>query len=792
MADSSQSFFLQNEPVAVNASTMIEKPSDFGARPEDQVAYWLAQDKIAAEKERGWLKKGRQIIERYRDQRAPLVANENPLHKYNVLWSNVQTLRPALYARTPKPDVDRRFKDQDPAGRLASILLERALSTSMDRCNFDEQMRASVDDLLLPGRGVMRILYIPHYGDELPPEAQSDDTSGAPEVVASEGDTKTGSVSPDQPPQPQAPPLREVVFEEACAKYVFWEDYREGPARKWEDVPWIRYRAFMTRAELAKRFKAKGKAIKLDSTPHNETGATTNGDSEQIVSLFKKAEIWEIWDRTEERVIWLAPTSPELGFLDQVEDPLELPGFFPSPDPLLATTTNDTRIPVPDFVEYQDQAQELDNITARIDILLKALKVSGVYAGEEKAALQQLVDAGTENKLIPIDDWARFTTDKGGLPELIQWMPIQQVAEVLIQLYNARDRVKEVLYEITGMSDIMRGASDPNETATAQNIKMQFGTMRLNERQRRVADYSRDCIRLMANVIAGQFSNQTISAMTGYPQLQPVPPPPPGLQQITVDPQSGQPMPNPQFQQYQQAVMPIMQQNQQAQAEFDAACKLMRQDMPHGFRIDVEADSTIAPDEQAEKQSRVEFAQAMLPLLQQLMPAVQAQPKFAPAAKETFLFIMRGFKVSRTLEETYEKMFDQLEHSPPQPPAGQGGDPHAAQAQMAGDQAKAQVEAQGNQLKAQTEGARIQADAQAAAQATQADASVKMQTAQAQAAVQQQDNLANQQLQAQKLHQDAIFRAADLQLKQQDQEMREEALRQRTLKNASVEAKSLQ
>lgn len=786
MADNASSFSLQNEPVAVNASTMIEKPSDFGKRPEDQVAYWIAQDKIAAEKERDWVKKGRQIVDRYRDKRdAALDGMAQRLHRYNVLWSNVQTLRPALYARTPKPDVDRRFKDQDPVGRLASILLERALATSMDRCSFDDQMRSCVDDLLLPGRGIMRMLYVPHYGDELP-EPESDDTSGAPETVSSEGDEK-----PSAQQKPKAPPLREVIFEEVCAKYVFWEDYREGPARKWADVPWTRYRAFMTRAELVKRFKARGGAVKLDSTPHNETGGSTNGDSEQVASLFKKAEIWEVWDRTEERVLWLAPGSPELGFLDQVQDPLELPGFFPSPDPLLATTTNDTRVPVPDYAEYADQAAELDNITSRIDILLTTLKVAGVYAGEEKAVLQQLISSGTENRLIAVDDWTRFQTDKGGLPELIQWLPIQQIAETLIQLYNARDRVKEVLYEITGMSDIMRGASDPNETATAQTIKAQFGTMRLNDRQRQVADYARDCIRIMAYIIAGQFSSQTISAMTGYPQLKPVPQPPSGLQPVIMSPQG--PVPNPQMQQFQQMVAPIIQGNQQAQAEFDAACKLLQQDMPHGFRIDVEADSTIAPDEEAEKQARVEFASTMLPLLQQLMPAVMAQPQFAPAAKETFLFIMRGFKVSRTLEETYEKLFDQLEHSPPQPPAGQGGqgDPHAAQADVATAQIKAQADAQGHQLDAQTEAQKTQAQAATDSQQTQADTATKMQEINTNAALTQQNNQAMQAIALKKLDQDATFRTADIALKQQDQELKERALEMRQVKNTEAEARGL-
>lgn len=775
MADS---FFLQNEPVAVNASTMIEKASDFGKKPEDQVAYWLAQDRIAEKKERAWVKKARKIVARYRDERP---ANATDSHRYNVLWSNVQTLKPALYARTPKPDVERRFKDQDPVGRTASIILERALANAMDGCQFDVQMRAALDDLLLPGRGVCRVLYIPTYGDEIK-EAQSvgdEDDQGDTAPVASEGDEKKD-------------PLREVVFEQVAMTYVFWEDYREGPARKWADVPWVRYRAYMTRDELVQRFKGKGKFINLDSTAHNEHAQPDKPDQgDQIISLFKKAEIWEIWDKTSKRVIWVAPGSSELGLLDQVADPLELPEFFANPDPLLATTTNDQRIPVPDYMEYQDQASELDRITQRIDIMLRALKVSGVYAGEEKAVLQQLVDSGNDNKLYPVEDWASFATDKGGIQNLIQFMPIQQIAETLIQLYNARDRVKQVLYEITGMSDIMRGASDPAETATAQNIKVQFGTMRLSDRQRSVATFARDCIRLMAHVIAKQVSPQVISMMTGYPQLQPVPPMPPGLQQMVPNPQSGQLVPNPQFQQFQQMVQPIIDQNTQATQQFQAACQLLKEDMPHGFRIDIEADSTIMPDEQQEQQARMEFIGALTPFLQQSIPMTQALPAAAPLVKELTLFMVRGFKVARSLEEKIEQFFDMMEKQPPAAPPGQG-DPHAAAAQAAGDQAKAQVQAQGDQARAQVDAQGNQLKAQTDQAATQSDANTKMQEIQIQAAITQQNNQANQALAAQKMEQDRQFKTADLILKQRDQEQRAELAQARMTKIGASEATGLQ
>lgn len=729
-----------------SSTEQIEEPSDFGTRPQDQVAYWLAQDKVAEKTERNWIKQGKKIIKRYRDDRG---ANYGDVHRYNSLWSNVQTIRPAIFNKTPKPDVTRRYKDGDATGRMACDLLEQCISTSLDDCDFESQMQGTVTDYLLPGRGTMRILYVPHFGDEIPPEPNNDDLeeSGSAAIVADEGDSSEGLA---ERPKPQQLHQREVVWEEAKLQYCFWEDYREGPARRWQEVPWIRYRAFLTKDELIDRFGAKtGNAVNLDTVTHAQNSGDTK-PSDPIQSLFKRAEVWEVWDKTERRVLWLAPNSAELGLLDQVDDPLGLPDFFANPDPLLATITTDTRIPVADFIEYQDQAFEMDTLTARIDRLTRALKVSGIYAGEEKQVLQQLVDDGTENKLIPVNDWAAFAGDKGGLSNLIEWMPIQQVAETLIQLYDARDRTKEIMYEITGMSDIMRGASNPVETATAQQIKSQYGTLRLSDRQRAINRFARDCIRLVGWVISGQFSTQTISMMTGYPQclLKPIPPPPQGPQMV-MDGQTGQMQPSPVMQQYQQAVAPIQQANQAAIQQFQQACELLKSDMPHGFRIDIESDSTLAGDEAQQKQDATEFLGALVPLLEQVIPVAQGNPAMAPVARELVLFAVRNFRAGRPLEETLEKAFDALAQMPPPQQQGQQGaqsDPAAAEAAVAGKQVQAQS---------------------------------AMQIAQINAGVNQQKNQQTFALTQQKNQTDASYKAASLQLQQQkqDAEQRLEAAR---------------
>jgi hypothetical protein len=732
----------------------IETREDLGDDDAALFSFWQSQEAIAEKEEKNWTKQGRKIVERYRDERTESEANG--LHRFNILWSNVQTLIPTLYGRTPKPDVERRFKDNDPTGRLASILLERSLSYTLDNFDFDAVMESVVEDRLLPGRGVARVLYIPHFGDEIEkPELTSDEGTdeqadefetedAAPVVLDSQGDE-----GPTDDSDEGGEPLRQVTWEETKLVYTFWEDYREGPARTWPEVPWVRFRSYLTRDELIKRFgKENGSEVELDYTPKGSPSQTEK--DRPPADLFKKAQVHEIWDRSRNQVVWLAPGTPDL-ILDKRDDPLRLPDFFPNPDPLRSTTTTNKRTPVADYIEYQDQARELDRLTARIDRLVRALKVSGVYAGDEKQVLQQLVDEGTENRLIPVGD-SQAWADKGGMKGIIEWMPIEQVAQTLIQLYNARDRVKALLYELTGIGDIMRGNTEPDETAAAQKLKANFSTRRVSPQQRKVAKFAKHAIRLMAAVISEHFSSKTISLMTGYPQLDPVPPLPPKPMAPMLPPVAPQPQlngnggamapipnspapqpaqaplagkglppglpavssgaamnggaapqgtapPNPAMQQYQQqmaqwtqlaqAQAQVIQANQKKQQEFDQAVQLIKQDGVHGFRIDIEADSTIAIDEAEDQENRAEFLRSFIPLMEQMVPIAMGNPAMANLAKDLTLFGVRGFREARSLEETIATAFDVLAKMPPPPAKGATGADSPADLALRGKQIQA-------------------------------------------------------------------------------------------------------
>jgi hypothetical protein len=139
-----------------------------------------------------------------------------------------------------------------------------------------------------------------------------------------------------------------------------------------------------------------------------------------------------------------------------------------------------------------------------------------------------------------------------------------------------------------------------------------------------------------------------------------------------------------------------------AEETFQAAIELIRSDRLRGFRVDIETDTMVAEDEEAEKASRVEFIQAATGFLNQAIPAAQQFPQAAPLLGEILMFGLRSFKSGRTLEVAFEQFVEQSKNAPPAPQDGEEkGNPEAeaakAQADMIraqADQTRAQIESQ--------------------------------------------------------------------------------------------------
>ena len=87
--------------------------------PVAEAKRWKNELKQAKREDEPWCKRGKKIVKRYRDDRTQSFTSK----RYNVLWSNIQTMLPALYGRTPRAQVERRWKDKDPVARTAATIL---------------------------------------------------------------------------------------------------------------------------------------------------------------------------------------------------------------------------------------------------------------------------------------------------------------------------------------------------------------------------------------------------------------------------------------------------------------------------------------------------------------------------------------------------------------------------------------------------------------------------------------------------------------------------------------------
>lgn len=526
--------------------------------------YWRTEINLARKREESWRKDAMKVVDLYRGEAGD--DKVEPGNSFNILYSNTETLKPSLYARTPTPDIRQRWSDQPmPVVKDAARVLERAITYTMDVYDFDAVMNGVVSDYVLPGRAVMRLRYEPEI----------------------EGET--------------------LGYQKVCFEAVNWQDYIHGPGRTRDEVEWEGFRHRLTQEQAVDMFGDAARNLKLDYVPEGiDEKKTDQADA------LKRATIWEIWDKRKREVLFITISDKPALLQRDDDEPLRLDQFFCTPRPLISVESTDDLTPIPEYMQYKSLARELEEVTKRLQAINKAIKVRGGYPGALQDDIQSILSS-RENELTPMEAANQMMNSPGKLADMIWMWPIETMAAVQQQQYLRRQDIIQSIYELTGISDIVRGSSDPNETATAQSIKAQFGSQRLNKRQREVQRFARDAIRLGCEIIGAQFTPENLTAMTGI--------------QVT-----------------------------------DEIMQILRDDLTLSFVIDIETDSTIAEDLQLSQQRSGEFAQGMGSFLQAVMPLVQQQALPAEAAMEMVKGFAQGFKMPRAVSDA----LDQMGQQPPQ------------------------------------------------------------------------------------------------------------------------------
>jgi hypothetical protein len=620
-----------------------ESATSFEKNPRGQARRWHVEMKAAEENQKDWLERGDKIVKRFLDDRTGERRDGDT--RVNLFTANVQTLRALLYGNTPKVDVKRRFADPgDDGARLAGEMLQRLLNTDIEKDSdtYAETLERALDDRLLAGLGVGRCRYVAEFEKKSVP------------AIPDAFDPMTGQVKKGAPAFE-----REVKsYENVDVDYVHWRDFRWSPARTWADVRWVAFRVPMTREALVARFgKSLGDRIPLtEKFDKNKNSPQDDGLKNQP---WDRAEIWEIWCKEDREVIWWCRDFPEI--LDTKPDTLELDGFFPVARPLFANLTTTRLIPTPDFTLAQDLYDEVDLVSTRITLLERAVAVRGVY-DKTSPEIERLLTESGGNQLIGTDNFALFK-EKGGLNAVVDWLPLEQIVGALEVLKTYRVELLNLLFQVTGMSDIMRGQSTQGATATEQALKAKFASTRVQEFQNEFARFASDIQCIKAEIISKHFDPQTILSRANARYLT----------------------------------------NENPQALMEAV-QIIKSDI-YQYRIEVKPESVSMTDMAAVKQERSEFLMATATFLQSSQPIVQAAPWAGPFLLQMLQWAMAGFRGGATVEGVLDQMVvtarkaaEQAAMQPPPPDPKVEALKVKTQLDMAKSQQEMQMQAQQNAM----------------------------------------------------------------------------------------------
>jgi hypothetical protein len=301
------------------------------AKEMKKASAWLEEVCAAEKREHKWRQAGRNVINLYE-------ADHKTAYQFNILYSNTETLAPALYSTTPTPIVQRRFKDDDPVGLEASKVTQRTLAYSMDDgqaiyANFDTLMSTSVLSALVPGRGQVRFKYDHELVFTQP--VVTDD----PEDIDSRPEKSLPGTA-----EAEAEAGAEVKWEAVCGEPIQWDRFCHGYGQTWQDVPWVAYKWPMTREELVKNF---GHEVGSRVTIATVSDAEVDNEKDHSMDMMKGMKIawvYEIWSKATKEVIFVCEGYKE-GPLKTVPDPLGLSGFFNCPQPLTFFTRVSSLLP---------------------------------------------------------------------------------------------------------------------------------------------------------------------------------------------------------------------------------------------------------------------------------------------------------------------------------------------------------------------------------------------------------------------------------------------------------------
>ncbi|RLC81744.1 MAG: hypothetical protein DRI61_03445 [Chloroflexi bacterium] len=590
---------------------------------------------------------------------------------YPIYWSSCKTLEPAYYSRTPKLNIRREFGIDDEESLTAVLITERLGDFLIKDCDFDNVMSSAVMDFIHGDKATAQVLYeaderrdtFPLFLDE---QAKFVTADGQPYDGETE-ETEEGFFGVNIVPINQVVKLKPALYDECI---------HTPHAKNEEEITEKGYYFLLTRKQAEEAFDDDvvekinwAKGTEGDPGEKRDYGDDEEGkNSVQIIGEF--VEGWECWCESSKKVYWYSNQYD--GFLKIADDPYKLKGFFPSPSFIISSKPSKTLFPTPSYVQLEPIIKELHKAQNKVINLISAIRRRAIVDGDEELLL--LLNA-PEGKEYIIHKNIQTIIDKGGLDNMIMFIPLRELVESISELSGLQEKFKNEFFEWFGVPDILRGATDPIETATAQKLKSSAAHDRFKYNKKLVQQLARDSIEMMIDLALGTFTTETLAEICGFQFM-----------------------------------------NEDQQASFESQLELLRSDRARFIRIDIETDSLSFIDEQLKADKTSIAVQTLTQGLDKVAQMVETSPEFAQVGLQALLMSLESLSPGDKFEEGIRRAIDGLieksKEPPPPPPDYEQMKIEVKQHQNQIKEFEAQSKAQKDQADFQIKQAKFQLDTQ--------------------------------------------------------------------------------
>ncbi len=587
------------EDPAMPMGDQAEQPQEID--PRDTPDYWrkfVKAGKKAARNHWDYCRRAWDEFEKTRSVIATTPTTSTPRNPaepwlpYPIYFSCVKTLEPAYYSRTPIVNAEREFGIEDEVAITMSTIAERLGKWSIKNGNFDAVMRHGVAQYIHCDKASLQVIYDRDLED----------------------DGMGGQIAVNQKIY-----LAPLNFDEII----------HTPNAKTEND--MREKAYYFRLpkDVAKKKFDPAILANIEWKSYNEKKQDKSDQRDASLEMPGEfIEGWECHSKPNKKIYFISEQYQE-GFLKVVEgDPTELKGFFPSTPFQISSPSANHMYPVPIYGQCETLLITLHSLEERQGRLIKSVRRRALADGSIPELIALVEETGDQEVIFCQN--LQQILEKGGIKDRVLWLEVTELVSSIGESQQIKSQLKDEFYEWFGMPDILRGTSDPVETAAAQEIKSASASDRFKFSKKQIAQMASDGINLMVDMALKVFSDEKIAQIVGFNYMSP-----------------------------------------EEQKNFPEALARLRSDEEEIVSLTLETDSLTFLDQQLKEQQIAKASQTLTTGLQAIAQTAEQGPEFVAAGLTILLESLDSMALGKRFIDASKKAVDALLNkisNPPPPP----------------------------------------------------------------------------------------------------------------------------